>query len=305
MSNQLESVLVLVISSMAFCQSPSPGESKPPYLQKAIEKGAKGDIFDRLKANDHAQKLRLPEPFQMGEKALMKEMGTLAKAGDPRAILFLGSRDYHQLTDPVMKIRGEELIRRAANLGYAEAQAKWSEVVLLKQQDAKESQHWHTKAVEGFESRAGQGDVEAMYLAGMWSGGRTGDSQPSIQGTHTTEYWLRMAAERGHIPAAAALGSLLTDSTRRTEDEQREAWKWLQVAGNAGDPSSLVRIGREYATKDGQRVLLTFIHYDPTMAWQWWDRAIVRIGKQEVMELLEDLQESGQLPPRPNGLPPF
>ena len=170
---------------------------------------------------------------------------------------------------------------------------------MLKQQDAKESQHWHAKAVEGFEARANQGDVEAMYLAGMWNGGRTGDSQPSRQGTHTSEYWLRMAAEKGHIPAAAALGSLLTDSTRRTEEEQREAWKWLHAAGNAGEPYSMIKIGRTYATKGGQGAFSGFIHYDAAKAWQWWDRAKALIGETELGELIADFAEGGTLPPRP------
>lgn len=296
--------LAMVNAVVAISQTPIPQQVKSVYLQSAIEAGAKGDLFTKLKANSRAQELRLPEPFQMDESTILREMGRLATIKDPRALLYLGQRDYHKSADPDTKLRGKELIKQAADLGYAEAQDKLAKILKRNSQDAEESRYWQAKAVDGFEARANKGDTEAMYWLGLNHGGPTNLNPVPVRPSQNPEYWLRMAAEKGHIPAASVLGWLLTDSEKRTEDEQREAWRWLHVAADAGEPLSMIRIGREYAVKEG-RVISKFIPYDPAMAWQWWDKAIARMGKQEVMESLEDLKLSGNLPPRPDGRPPF
>jgi len=301
----LKLTFVFVIPTLAFAQASIVQEPKPPFLQKAIAKGMNGDLFDRIKANERARFLHLPPPFPMEKSTVIDFMKKRANGEDSRAIAYLGMEEVENYGNPRIREHGKELIKQAAGLGSTESQLAWAHIVWLDQKDSKEAGYWWNKAYEVIEKQAQEGDLDSMFKMGNYTRppGATSDTQRAFS-QDSTRAWLRKAAENGHIEAASMLGHVL-DLTARTEAEQREGWKWMNAAAEAGDASSMVDLGRRYARPEKGKTKFTFVPYDPAKAWQWWDKAIARIGKQEVMELLEDLQESGQLPPRPTGLPPF
>lgn len=288
---------------IAFGQQNLSTARTPVFLRRAIQDGEKGDVFDKLKANDRAKFLRLPPPFSIDESSLMVMMKSKAEKKDPRALMYLGTVGYEDYGNPKGREQAKGLIKQAAELGSTKAQRKWAQIVWMDQKDLKVAEYWWNKAYQVIEEQAKLGDIDSMFELGNYApppGNQSGTMR--ILSQETTRTWLTKAAENGHIGAASMLGHVL-DLTAKTEEEERDAWKWLNVAAEAGDAESMVALGRHYAKKKGGGSGFKFVPYDPNKAWEWWDKAQVLMGGTELWELLADLMDSGRLPPRPKSMP--
>lgn len=275
------------------------GTKAQAYLRQAVREGEKGDVFDKLKANDRAKSLRLPPPFPMDESGLLVMMKIKAGEKDPRALMYLGTMGYEDYGNPKGREQAKGLIKQAAELGSTKAQQKWAQIVWMDQKDAKRAEYWWDKAYQAIEKQAQQGDLDAMFEMGKYAsppGSQSGTRRAFSQ--EIAHVWLTKAAEGGHVDAASMLGHVL-NLTAKTEEEEREGWKWMNVAAEAGDAESMVGLGRHYAKKKGGGSGFKFVPYDPVKAWEWWDKAEALMGGSELGELLADLRESGRLPPRP------
>jgi hypothetical protein len=143
----------------------------------------------------------------------------LAQANDPRAMFFGAYTCW-------MGDRDENLVRRAAYLGYAPAQAEvalWSE--------GHESVAWAEKS-------AGQGDRDGLYQLGecLWNGeGCDKDANKAL-------LLYKEAAQRGHLWAQLRYG------THAFQKNDWERYVWWGRAANQGCPgaqSGLVDVAAE------------------------------------------------------------
>ena len=265
--------LLLVASVPLGGQQVSPPNKPPAYLRQAIRAGDKGDVFAKLKANERARYLHLPVPFPMDKPGLIVMMNIKAKEKDPRALTYLGLLGFEDYSHPKVREEAKGIIKQAAELGSTKAQLKWAQIVWMDLKDAKEAGFWWNHAYEAIEKRAKEGDLDALFKMGHYAP-PPGDSEGTLRAypQELAHSYLIKAAEKGHLEAAGMLGHV-GEMTARTEEEQRDAWKWLNVAAEGGDPEAMMSLVQHYSRKKRNPVYFTFVDFDPVKAWQWWDKA--------------------------------
>lgn len=176
---------------------------------------AKDDVDTALRlyaAGKHAAAARVAEP--------------LAANGDPTAIYLLGSLYLKGDGVPANTRRGIALIRKAADMGFAQAQ---HDLALLYGRgeygipvDVAQSIVWNRRA-------AAQGNVESMYNLGiaiMDAKGKARDPREACQ-------WILKAAEKGLPDAQSAVSECYTWPDGLGRQPERAAY-WKRQAALSG-----------------------------------------------------------------------
>ena len=155
------------------------------------------------------------------------------------------------------------LWRKAAELGYAEAQVHLGEMYAKGRdvkQDDREALRWWRKAAE-------QGNAEAQASLGfMYRQGR-GVAQDGREALR----WFHKAAEQGYAKAQVSLGLMYADSHGVAQDD-REAVRWFHKAAEQGNAGAQTALGFMYRQGRG-------VAQDYVQAHKWFNIASALGGK--------------------------
>lgn len=193
--------------------------------------------------------LRPQEPDGMSLAGLIKELKALRryKEKDVSSLLAWEGKDAYK-----------QCVRRAKG-GEAEAQLELGKAFLtgrgLISADRRRAMYWFKKA-------AGQGNVEAcVQLAGMYEHG-IDDDRPDMPEALAL---YRLAAEHGHVGAAARLGRLRSRGDG-AEQDKAEAAVWFRKAAEQGHAASQYALAALCQAGDG-------VPQDEPQAVAWYRKA--------------------------------
>ncbi|MDQ1154504.1 hypothetical protein [Brevundimonas sp. SORGH_AS_0993] len=132
---------------------------------------------------------------------------------------------------------GVELLKRAADLGYAPAQTYLGQLYLAGgnglNANPAESRQWGRRAAQG-------GDPRGMHLYGMQL--FEGDGGPTNQTEALT--WLKRAAERGLPDSQYNVARIYETGADGVAKNSAEALKWYMIAARAGDSEAQAAVTR-------------------------------------------------------------
>lgn len=214
-----------------------------------------------------ASALRPQEPDGMSLAGLIKELQALRRYKE---------KDASSLLAWEGKAAFEQCVRRARG-GEAEAQLELGKVFLTGRgriaADRRRAMYWFKKA-------GGQGNAEACFqLAGMYEHG-IDDDRPDMPEALAM---YRLAAERGHVGAAARLGELCSRGDG-VEQDKAEAAVWYRKAAEQGHAEAQYNLGIMLHTGDG-------LPQDKTQGIQWLRKAAAQ-GYTEAQEYLYELPKA-------------
>jgi localization factor PodJL len=129
--------------------------------------------------------------------------------------------------------QGLELLKRAANLGYAPAQfflAKlYQDGKSMTAPNLQEARRWAARA-------AANGEPRAMHLLGTLYVNGEGGEKNAVAGYE----WFKKAAELGYVDSQYNLG-MMNEAGLGIGSNPSEAYKWYLIAGRAGDEEGRLR----------------------------------------------------------------
>ena len=121
--------------------------------------------------------------------------------------------------------------------------------------------------ITNFKVKAEKGDINAQYNLGMIYMGNVefGDIQDfaKFQDLELSEYWVRIAAEKGHVRAQVALGD---GCFLRVYNTCKESFYWYKKAAENGHVRAQYMIGGMYSSGDGTLM-------DKKQAFYWYKKA--------------------------------
>jgi len=170
----------------------------------------------------------------------------------------VASRDLLS-ADPELAVR---LLGRSAELGRGIAAMRLANHLLEQADDGAAA--GIDRRVRGLLVQAADDGLPAAAatLGDGFSGGWFGDVDHAA-----AEGWWRVAAARGHVPAAIALVRAADES--RAETEPFEVLTWLRLAAESGDREWMVELARRREAGIG-------VPIDDAEAVHWWRRAAER-----------------------------
>lgn len=124
--------------------------------------------------------------------------------------------------------------------------------------------------------KAGQGDVQAQYKAGIcYTLGNGVEQNDSL-----AIRWFHKAAEGGHVQCQLSMGALYYNGSHGFDADRREALKWFLKAAEQGDVYAQYLAGRCYARGEGaERNDREALRWLRLAAWQ---------GEEEAQKLLRE-----------------
>jgi localization factor PodJL len=159
---------------------------------------------------------------------------------------------------------GVATLKRAANLGYAQAQFYLAKLYETGEgglrKDAAEARRWTERAAQG-------GDRKAMHNLGLYYF----EGQGGAKNTTTAAQWFRKAADLGLSDSQYNLGRLYEEGYGVSQNAA-EAYKWYLIAARAGDTeakASAERVKKDLtpeARATSERIALAFRSTGPAQA---------------------------------------
>ena len=242
---------VFLLLHMALRDEKTPAE-KAKSLMDDLERQLTPE--QRAQARQQAAVLMVPalrpqETDRMSLAGLIKELKKLWRYEEkdvPGLFTWEGEEAYEQCA-------------RRAEEGEAAAQLELGKVFLtgrgLIAADRRRAMYWFKRA-------GGQGNAEACFqLAGMYEHG-IDDDRPDMPGALAM---YRLAAERGHVGAAARLGELCSRGDG-TEQDKAAAAVWYRKAAEQGHAASQYALGALCQAGDG-------VEQDKAEAAVWYRKA--------------------------------
>ena len=200
------------------------------------------------KASDPTQQAQAPQaPSETSDEAMAANLTTdvAPPSADGAAATDADNSDlYNQAKDKITSKdpAGLDMMRKAANLGYAPAQfylAKlYEDGASGVKKDAAEARRWTQRAAES-------GDPKAMHNLGLYyfhgDGGPKSLAQAAV--------WFRRAADLGLVDSQYNLAQLYEQGLGVVQNPA-EAYKWFLIAAKSGD-------GKSKASADRLKAQLT------------------------------------------------
>ncbi len=155
--------------------------------------------------------------IQQEEKAKFDQVSLEAKNGKVDAIFELGCFYIYGQGVEQDEETGYSLVKQAADLGYAEAQALMGDYC-----GGREPDYDYTESLEWWRKAAAQGNGKAQYSIGQCY--EAGLSVP--QNDSLAVYWYRLAAEQGYDEAKSAL-SFCYKQGKGVDQDYQEALFWM------------------------------------------------------------------------------
>ena len=133
-------------------------------------------------------------------------------------------------------INGMELMRKAAEAGYAPAQARLAYVLDQAEEDA--------EAVKWFQKAAEQANSEGMFgLGSMYNRGDAVEKNPELGFE-----WFLKAAEQNYIPAMRVCAYAYEEGNLNLQVDYAKAVHWFSRAAALGDQLSIQKLAKAYET---------------------------------------------------------
>jgi len=193
------------------------------------------------------------------EAARVHWMHLAERQQDPEAQYMLGHVFEHGLGVDVDLDKAEEWYAKSAGQGYEEAMRVFENMFDSAMEAYQRGDH--SDALSGWERAARQGDVAAMFNAGLMY--KRGEG--SAKNVDRALDWWESAAEEGHARAQANAGRmyLLGDGV---ETDYRKARRWLLAASQQGDSESQFLLAQLH--EEGLGVDLS-----PETAFVWYEKS--------------------------------
>jgi TPR repeat protein len=214
----------------------------------------KGDVFAQGYLADIFETSSTRADYRKGYHWTLKA----ALQGDDNAVVRLQTIYVHR--DEVTTFEAAlEKLSRGGDQGDANAQWQLASVLLMGTTGHKDEARAKVLA----EKSAAQNSPEGMRVMSFLVA--SGDNIPTETETEARMYWLRKAADLGHVPAQldwimfyeAPLGV-----DRTTDPNERLIFDWLVAAAEKGWPMAQRSLPQYY--RDG-----SFVAQDPAEAWKW------------------------------------